>query len=99
MQKTGNVEQNLANATSCSYLDSIPVQEAIIYDDEKHPLILVQDSTIIKYYMLDGTATDAASRHKSATRPPLSPPQAALAWFASGTPGRAVIFYLLTCES
>lgn len=60
MQKTGNVEQYLSNVTSCSYLDSVPVQEAIIYDDEKHPLILVQDSSILKYYMLDGTAIDVS---------------------------------------
>ena len=36
-------------------------QETIIYDDEKHPLILVQDSDVIKYYMLDGTAIDVSS--------------------------------------
>lgn len=50
-----------SNETLRSDSDTISIQEAIIYDDEKQPLILFQDSTIIKYYMLDGTAIDVSS--------------------------------------
>lgn len=53
-------ENNQVNETLPTDSDSTYSQEAIIYDDEKHPLILVQDSTIIKYYMLDGTAVDVS---------------------------------------
>lgn len=49
-----------SNETLRSDSDTISIQEAIIYDDEKQPLILFQDSTIIKYYMLDGTAIDVS---------------------------------------
>lgn len=53
-------ENNQVNETLPTDSDSTYSHEAIIYDDEKHPLILVQDSSILKYYMLDGTAIDVS---------------------------------------
>lgn len=61
LQHDRAVVQNQSSETLYSDKDSISIQETIIYDDEKHPLILVQDSAIVKYYMLDGTAIDVSS--------------------------------------
>ena len=60
LQHDRAVVQNQSSETLYSDKDSISIQETIIYDDEKHPLILVQDSAIVKYYMLDGTAIDVS---------------------------------------
>ena len=60
VQNAISAEQNQSSETLYSDKDSISIQETIIYDDEKHPLILVQDSAIVKYYMLDGTAIDVS---------------------------------------
>ena len=51
---------NQVNETLPTDSDSTYSQEAMIYDDAKRPLILVQDSSILKYYMLDGTAVDVS---------------------------------------
>lgn len=64
----GHSVQNAISAEQYQLGDTLPPdsegtfnQGTIIYDDEKHPLILVQDSDVIKYYMLDGTAIDVSS--------------------------------------
>lgn len=51
---------NQVNETLPTDSDSTYSHEAMIYDDAKRPLILVQDSSILKYYMLDGTAIDVS---------------------------------------
>lgn len=59
-QKIIGAGNNQVNETLPTDSDSTYSHEAMIYDDAKRPLILVQDSTIIKYYMLDGTAIDVS---------------------------------------
>ena len=61
VQNAISAEQYQSGDTFPPDSESISNQETIIYDDEKHPLMLVQDSNVIKYYMLDGTAIDVSS--------------------------------------